>query len=70
MSLTPPPSPLHPPPSSVLQVLMWSVLALLAAASPAIAGVYEQWWNITYIENANPDGLAERRVIGVNGTWP
>jgi iron transport multicopper oxidase len=28
------------------------------------------WWNITYVENANPDGLFERRVIGVNGTWP
>ncbi|KAG8777671.1 ferroxidase fet3 [Serendipita sp. 407] len=26
-------------------------------------------WNITYAR-ANPDGLFERRVIGVNGTWP
>ncbi|KAI9444229.1 Fet3 protein [Lactarius indigo] len=46
-------------------------LALLSVvASPAFAGVTEIWWNITYVENANPDGLFDRRVIGVNGTWP
>ncbi|KAH9478002.1 Iron multicopper oxidase fer1 [Psilocybe cubensis] len=39
-------------------------------ALPVIAGVQEIWWNITYIQNANPDGLFERRVIGVNNTWP
>ena len=49
---------------------MRSALALLAAVSPALAGVQEIWWNITYVENANPDGLQPRRVIGVNGTWP
>ena len=50
---------------------MWSSsLALLAAASPVLAGVHEIWWNLTYVENANPDGLFPRRVIGVNGTWP
>ncbi|KAI0263015.1 Fet3 protein [Gloeopeniophorella convolvens] len=51
---------------------MWSsnLALLLAAATPALAGVQEIWWNITYVENANPDGLFERRVIGVNGTWP
>lgn len=27
------------------------------------------YWNITYA-TANPDGLFERRVIGVNNTWP
>jgi FtsP/CotA-like multicopper oxidase with cupredoxin domain len=26
-------------------------------------------WNITYT-TANPDGLFERRVMGVNGNWP
>ncbi|EEB86684.1 hypothetical protein MPER_16273, partial [Moniliophthora perniciosa FA553] len=35
-----------------------------------LAGVHEVWWNITYVEGVNPDGLAERRAIGVNGTWP
>jgi len=26
-------------------------------------------WNITWV-NANPDGLAERPTIGINGQWP
>lgn len=26
-------------------------------------------WDITYT-TGNPDGLFERRVIGVNGAWP
>ena len=47
-----------------------AVLALLAGASPALAAVHELWWNITYVQNANPDGLQPRRVIGINGTWP
>jgi iron transport multicopper oxidase len=51
--------------------MRWSSLAsLLFLTSPAFAGVKEVWWNLTYVENANPDGLHERRVIGVNGTWP
>ncbi|TFK41495.1 Fet3 protein [Crucibulum laeve] len=46
-------------------------LAFLAALiASAFAGIHEEWWNITYVENANPDGLLERRVIGINGTWP
>lgn len=51
---------------------MWSssALALLVAAAPALAGVQELWWNITYVYNVNPDGLYPRRVIGINGTWP
>ncbi|EIW77038.1 Fet3 ferroxidase [Coniophora puteana RWD-64-598 SS2] len=42
----------------------------LALASPVIAGVQDVWWNITYVEDVNPDGLYPRRVIGVNNTWP
>lgn len=38
-------------------------------SSIAYAARVEHWWNITYAY-ANPDGLFERRVIGVNGTWP
>lgn len=51
---------------------MWcrQLLPLLALLSPALAGVQELWWNVTYVQDANPDGLFERRVIGVNGTWP
>ncbi|KAH7919193.1 Fet3 protein [Leucogyrophana mollusca] len=54
-------------------MLMWGrrcLWPLLAVASPALAGVQEVWWNVTYVQNANPDGLFDRRVIGVNGTWP
>ncbi|KAI0310690.1 Fet3 protein [Amylostereum chailletii] len=47
-----------------------SVFALLAAALPAFAAVHEVWWNITYVEDTNPDGLFPRRAVGVNGTWP
>ncbi|KIM88113.1 Ferroxidase [Piloderma croceum F 1598] len=43
---------------------------LLVLTPPVLAGIHEVWWNITYVENANPDGLHPRRVIGVNGTWP
>jgi iron transport multicopper oxidase len=39
-------------------------------ATSVLAGVKEIWWNITYVEGANPDGLFERRVVGVNNTWP
>ena len=46
------------------------LLPLLSLSSPVLAGVQEIWWNITYVQDANPDGLFERRVIGVNGTWP
>lgn len=42
----------------------------LYLASAVRAGVKELWWDITYVENANPDGLFERRVIGVNNAWP
>ncbi|KAF8128210.1 Fet3 ferroxidase [Boletus edulis] len=43
-------------------------LSLLPALSSA--SVQELWWNVTYVQNANPDGLFPRRVIGVNNTWP
>ncbi|KAI9311924.1 Cupredoxin [Dichotomocladium elegans] len=46
-----------------------ALLVAAAAASLAQAARVEYWWNITYT-TANPDGLFERRVIGVNGTWP
>ncbi|GAO51162.1 hypothetical protein G7K_5273-t1 [Saitoella complicata NRRL Y-17804] len=45
-------------------------LVALAAAAAAIAeNVVELEWNITYT-TANPDGMFERQVIGVNGAWP
>ncbi|KAF8217774.1 Fet3 protein [Mycena galopus ATCC 62051] len=51
---------------------MWPsyLLPSLLAAPHALAAVHEVWWNLTYVEDVNPDGLFPRRVIGVNGTWP
>jgi hypothetical protein len=65
-------SPILPALSSPPLFTMWLAwLAFsLSLASPTFAGVKEVWWNLTYVSNANPDGLQERRVIGVNGTWP
>ncbi|CAO1638951.1 unnamed protein product [Sympodiomycopsis kandeliae] len=40
------------------------------AATVAKAALVEQWWNVGYVQDINPDGLQPRRVIGVNGTWP
>lgn len=51
-------------------MLSTSLILLAALASPALAGVQEIWWNLTYVQNANPDGLFPRRVVGVNGSWP
>ena len=45
------------------------VLALLSSVL-AGGGGQEIWWNISWIDNVNPDGLYPRRVIGVNGMWP
>lgn len=43
---------------------------LLPLTTLAVAGVQELWWNVTYVQDADPDGLFPRQVIGVNGTWP
>jgi len=44
-----------------------AALTLFSAAAQAAVVTYD--WNITYV-NANPDGLFERRVIGINGVFP
>lgn len=49
-------------------MLRLSTLALLGA-TVTHAALIEHYWNISYAI-ANPNGLGERRVIGVNGTWP
>jgi iron transport multicopper oxidase len=46
------------------------LLPLLSSASLVAAGVQDVWWNITYVQDINPDGMFSRRVIGVNGKWP
>lgn len=50
--------------------MLASLFSLLPLATTALAGVQELWWNVTYIQGADPDGLFPRRVIGVNDTWP
>ncbi|EFP86676.2 uncharacterized protein PGTG_13058 [Puccinia graminis f. sp. tritici CRL 75-36-700-3] len=49
------------------------ILSRLACLSclvyQARSAVVDFYWNITYA-TANPDGLFERTVIGVNNTWP
>ncbi|KAF9360897.1 hypothetical protein BGX26_007100 [Mortierella sp. AD094] len=46
-----------------------SLAVLALATTVARAAVVTYNWNITYV-NANPDGLQERRVIGINGQFP
>lgn len=47
-----------------------SSFSLLALAQCVVGAVHDVWWDITYVENVNPDGLFPRRAVGVNGTWP
>jgi len=44
-----------------------SILLFLFTFGNCATVVYD--WNITWV-NANPDGLAERPVIGINNQWP
>lgn len=48
------------------QRILTGIAALATAASAATVTLD---WNITWVR-ANPDGLAERPVIGINGQWP
>lgn len=49
--------------------LLGGLGAILVSSNIASAALVEHFWNISYTM-ANPDGLFERRVIGVNGSWP
>ena len=46
-----------------------SVLAITLFLSQCIAKTVTYDFNLTWVM-ANPDGLYERKVIGINGTWP
>jgi iron transport multicopper oxidase len=48
---------------------MRNLLLALPLVGSASAALVEHWWNVSYAQ-ANPDQLFERRVIGVNGSWP
>ncbi|KAL7410796.1 ferro-O2-oxidoreductase [Mrakia frigida] len=45
------------------------LFAALAALRPVESKLVEHHWNISYV-TANPDQMFERRMIGVNGSWP
>lgn len=47
----------------------WVVTAILLYSRIAQAKTHVYDFNVTYV-NANPDGLFERRVIGINNQWP
>ena len=50
--------------SRIFSCLAVSSLALLANAATQTFD-----WNVTWV-NRDPDGLAQRPVIGINGQWP
>lgn len=52
----------------MLPVILYSGFILLLASLTSAKRI-EHNWDITYT-TANPDGLFERVVIGVNGKWP
>ncbi|KAI5208789.1 hypothetical protein E4T38_02674 [Aureobasidium subglaciale] len=45
------------------------LLALTLLLTACRAAIVEKHFNLTWV-NANPDGLQERKVIGVNNAWP
>ena len=53
--------------------MAWSsqcfLAGLFAFAAVANAATVTLDWNITWVR-ANPDGMAERPVMGINGEWP
>jgi len=55
--------------SRPLSLLFAASLATFSSTLAANATV-EHYWNIGWVPSVNPDGLQDRRAIGVNGTWP
>lgn len=49
--------------------MRFAVPALLLLASTSLAKTVTYDFNVTWV-TANPDGLQERKVVGVNGQWP
>ncbi|EXJ83133.1 hypothetical protein A1O1_06752 [Capronia coronata CBS 617.96] len=54
--------------SSLLQLLLLLTTFLLAVEQAAAKTVTYDF-NVTWV-TANPDGMTERKIIGVNGQWP
>ncbi|KAJ2376677.1 ferroxidase fet3, partial [Coemansia sp. RSA 2607] len=53
----------------MLSLFVSKALAVVLLCGSAVSKRVELDWNIEYML-ANPNGLNERRVIGVNGKWP
>lgn len=49
--------------------MLTSLVVTLLVVCQCLAKTVTYDFNVTWVM-ANPDGLAERKVIGVNGTWP
>jgi iron transport multicopper oxidase len=53
--------------------MAWSIACFLAGLSALAITTNAETvtldWNITWVR-ANPDGMAERPVMGINGQWP
>jgi iron transport multicopper oxidase len=52
-----------------MKLFFLSLLTALLSASVVHAKTVTYDFNIGWV-NANPDGLAERQVVGINGQWP
>ncbi len=46
------------------------ILPALLLSQVSLAAVLEYSWTVDWVSSVNPDGLFERRAIGVNGVWP
>ncbi|CAI7635678.1 unnamed protein product [Penicillium pancosmium] len=53
----------------ILRVLMFRLAAVFLCAQYCHAKTVTLDFNATWV-NANPDGLHERKVVGINGQWP
>lgn len=47
--------------------LLFAAFSFQILAASASTHTYD--WNVTWV-NANPDGMQERPVVGINGQWP
>ena len=46
------------------------ILSFLPFSTLALGATLTYNWQVTQVQNANPDGAFPRTVIGVNGKWP
>ena len=50
-------------------LVCWVALGATFLTSVASGATITYDWNITWV-TANPDGMAERPVVGINNQWP